>query len=125
MLNLLASSLAILLLLWSAPVSAETIIIDNSDTNTSNIHYFQVVNGSWVASTIEPGFEGNNYLHDGNAGGGHLAEWVATVGQPAEQYEVFAKWTAHPNRATNTKYTVYHAAGSTDVFVNQTQNGGA
>ena len=40
-------------------------------------------------------------------------------------YEVYARWTQHPNRATNAKYTVNHAGGSALVSVNQMAGGGA
>jgi len=55
---------------------------------------------------------------------GNAATWTPNVAQ-AGQYEVYARWTSHANRATNATYTVTHAAGSTAVAVNQQQNGGA
>ena len=39
-------------------------------------------------------------------------------------YQVYAKWTANPNRATDAKYTVHHSAGASTMAVNQQQNGG-
>jgi hypothetical protein len=48
--------------------------------------------------------------------------WNVTV--PASgQYEVYARWTAHPNRATDAKYMVRHDTGDTMLAVNQRQNG--
>lgn len=48
--------------------------------------------------------------------------WNVTV--PASgQYEVYARWTAHPNRATDAKYTVRHDTGDALAVVNQQQNG--
>jgi len=44
---------------------------------------------------------------------------------PAGEYAVSARWTAHPNRATNATYTVHHAGGGTEVIVNQQQHGGS
>ena len=41
----------------------------------------------------------------------------------AGQYEVYAQWTRHANRATDATYTVTHAGGSTPVAVNQQANG--
>jgi RHS repeat-associated protein len=43
----------------------------------------------------------------------------------AGSYQVYARWTAHPNRATDAKYTVNHAAGSDMVTVNQEASSGA
>ena len=40
------------------------------------------------------------------------------------RYKVFARWTSHPNRATNAPYTIHHANGQATVRVNQEQNGG-
>ena len=49
------------------------------------------------------------------------AQWtVATAGQ----YQLYARWSAYPNRATNAPYTVTHAGGTTALSVNQQQNGG-
>ncbi|MCP4942950.1 MAG: hypothetical protein GY924_13340, partial [Planctomycetaceae bacterium] len=39
------------------------------------------------------------------------------------EYEVFARWTAHPNRANDAVYAIAHDAGDTSVTVNQQQNG--
>ena len=54
----------------------------------------------------------------------NTATWTPNVAQ-AGQYEVYARWTQHANRATNATYTVTHAAGSSAVSVNQQQGGGA
>jgi uncharacterized protein RhaS with RHS repeats len=51
------------------------------------------------------------------------ATWTPNVAQ-AGQYEVYAQWTQHANRATDATYTVTHAGGSTPVAVNQQANGG-
>jgi len=48
--------------------------------------------------------------------------WTLEV-PASSQYDVYARWTQHPNRATNAPYTVNHAAGSTTVLVNQEQGG--
>ncbi len=37
---------------------------------------------------------------------------------------LYAKWTAHANRATDATYTVNHAAGSSSISVNQQAGGG-
>src|SRR6185295_4175036 len=52
------------------------------------------------------------------------ATWTPNVAQ-AGQYQVYARWTASSNRATDATYTVTHAAGETAVAVNQRANGGA
>jgi len=40
------------------------------------------------------------------------------------RYKVFARWTSHPNRATNAPYTIHHAKGRETIRVNQEQKGG-
>jgi hypothetical protein len=37
------------------------------------------------------------------------ATWTASL--TPGQYQVYAKWTAHANRATNAQYTVIHQSG--------------
>ncbi len=54
----------------------------------------------------------------------NTATWTPTI-PVAKAYRVYARWTAHPNRATNVQYTVTHAGGDTVVAVNQQQNSGA
>lgn len=39
-------------------------------------------------------------------------------------YQVYARWTAGPDRASNAKYLVEHAGGTAEVAVNQRQGGG-
>ena len=41
----------------------------------------------------------------------NTATWLLIV-PAAASYQVYARWTAHPNRATDAKYTVNHAAGA-------------
>ena len=45
--------------------------------------------------------------------------------QLAGDYEVQARWTAHPNRASDAKYSIGTSTGDTTVTVNQQANGGA
>jgi alpha-L-rhamnosidase len=40
------------------------------------------------------------------------------------RYKVYAHWTSHANRATNSPYTIYHAKGQETIRVNQEKNGG-
>ena len=54
---------------------------------------------------------------------GNTAQWSSLVNEQAD-YEVFAKWTAHANRASNAVYTVTHANGVSDITVNQQESGG-
>jgi RHS repeat-associated protein len=49
-----------------------------------------------------------------------LAPALASAGT----YRVYARWTAHANRATDAPYTIHHDGGQTTVDVNQEVNGG-
>ncbi len=117
-------------------------ILDNSDPGT-------VVVGRWKASTAVSGFEGSNYqFHAGfgktiavrkranrnvsadtldpiQAGGrsSNRVTWKPVLTAP-DHYNIFAKWTAQPNRATNATYRVRHRNGTASVVVNQQSRGG-
>ena len=52
----------------------------------------------------------------------NTATWTLNV-PSAGSYQVYARWTQHPNRATDAKYTVNHAGGATQVTVNQAAGG--
>ncbi len=63
-------------------------------------------------------------LPDPSAGtGADSFTWTPTI-PVSGSYQVYARWTAHPNRSTHATYTVNHAAGATAVTVNQEANGG-
>lgn len=51
------------------------------------------------------------------------AIWTPVLTE-AGTYDVFARWSAHPNRASNAPYTIRHQTGETTVLANQQQNGG-
>lgn len=77
--------------------------------------------GGWDISTAVPGYIGEGY-HFAYAGTGEsVATWTFT-GAPPGRYEVFAHWTANPNRATNAPYTIYHTGGETTIPMNQREN---
>ncbi|MGE0875508.1 MAG: RHS repeat-associated core domain-containing protein [Burkholderiales bacterium] len=80
--------------------------------------------GTWPTSTSVSGYVGTNYQVRAAGTGSNVFTW--TLNAPAAgTYEVYARWTQHPNRATNAKYTVSHAGGGDVVTVNQEQGGGA
>ena len=89
-----------------------SLVIDNSNG---------VALGSWPISTAVAGYLGANYQPHAAGIGENRFTWpLAGNGS----YRVYAKWTAHPNRATNAPYTIRHSVGETTVTVNQQQNGG-
>lgn len=84
------------------------------------------VSTGWTKSTSPAGFLGSNYLQDGNTGKTvHKSVKYAAGAITAGVYEVFARWTAGANRATNALYDILTFDGSTKtVTVNQQINGG-
>ncbi|HID48336.1 MAG TPA: hypothetical protein EYP40_01780, partial [Chromatiales bacterium] len=77
-----------------------------------------VANGTWPVSTSVRGYSGGNYQYHAAGSGANSFTWSVAVANPGA-YRVYARWTSHPNRATNATYTVHHAGGSTPVVVNQ------
>lgn len=84
-----------------------------------------VLTGAWTASTNVSGCYGADYLTDGNTGEGtKTAPYIPTL-PAAGSYDVFLRWTASTNRATNAPDDVIHADGTATLSVSQTQNHGA
>jgi len=94
------------------------LILDN--TSASGI----TVTGTWTASTGAGGYYGSNYLHDGNANKGSSRVTYTPDLPTTGSYTVYARWSAHSNRATNAPIVINHASGATTVTVNQQTNGG-
>jgi len=80
--------------------------------------------GTWNNSASVAGYYGANYQTHAAGTGTANFSWSVGVVSPGS-YEVYARWTAHPNRATNAKYTVIHASGQDTVTVNQQINSGS
>lgn len=87
------------------------------DTEDDGV-YFQ---GGWF-NTANPGSWGSpSRLH---ALGTHDDFYHFPLNLPAAgEYEVYAWWTAHSNRATNTPFFITHAGGVSEVAMNQSQGG--
>jgi len=77
--------------------------------------------GTWPTSNSVGGYYGTNYATHAAGTGTNGFTWTLNV-VTAGTYEVYARWTAYPNRATNAKYTVAHSGGSDLVTVNQQAN---
>ena len=95
-------------------VQPNSIILDNTDANYTD---------NWPLSIVAAGYQGNNYQYHAKGTGNNTATWATTEAND-EYYDVYVNWTAHPNRATNAKYTINHQNGSDTITVNQQQNGG-
>jgi N-acetylmuramoyl-L-alanine amidase len=100
----------------ATPSLAAELIVDNSDGPV-------IVKGKWTTSNTTPGFFGADYLFRTPGDGSASVTWPFPAG-PAGRYEVFARWSAGPNRATNATYQINSNAGGSSVPVNQKVNGG-
>ncbi|WP_442506608.1 reprolysin-like metallopeptidase [Novipirellula sp. SH528] len=107
-------------------VSASANIADNDASvvltlDTENTANTTLV-GGWGASSSVPGFDGANYgfAKTGANATATFAPNIATAGQ----YEVFVKYSSHPNRASNASVSVVHADGTLATSVDQRTGGG-
>ena len=114
-----AAGVALLLasLLQAAPIFAAELVVDNSDGAV-------MVKGKWTTTTTTGGFYGADYLFRTAGDGNSSVTWPFPSGT-AGRYEVFGRWSAGPNRASNAIYVINSTSGATNVSVNQKANGGA
>ncbi len=94
-------------------------IVDNADATGVT------VTGSWVVASSTAGFNGSNYLHDGNTGKGSKSVTFTPAITAAGNYMVYAKWPANANCATNVPIKIVYSGGNATVNVNQEINGGS
>ncbi len=110
-------ALATLCATFSAhPAAAAETIVDNSDGSVQ-------IKGNWSPTTTTGGFQGNDYLFRTPGDGKSSVTWPFPGGA-AGRFEVFARWSSGPNRATNATYQVTSNAGTSSVTQNQKTNGG-
>ncbi|GAB3923864.1 hypothetical protein GCM10029976_014720 [Kribbella albertanoniae] len=93
------------------PDLREEVTVDNDGLG------FEVV-GTWNSARGIPGYYGFNYLTHPRGTGTNYARFRPAI--PGDgRYEVLVSYTADPNRASNAKYAIHHATGTTTVTVNQ------
>src|SRR5579864_4160936 len=112
-----AAGLTMLLAQVPPAAMAAELIVDNSDSAIQ-------IKGKWTATKETPGFYGQDYLFRTAGDGTSSVTWPFPSGAAAGRYDVFAQWSAGPNRADNTTFQVSSNAGSTSVAVTQKVNGG-
>lgn len=99
------------------PPGVDPIIVDNTDPQVEVV-------GGWVSSTNATGFEGTDYLWDGGAPKtGKKVIYKPNIVLEGS-YEIFAKWTAHDNRAKEAPYEINDISGVQTVTMDQERNGG-
>jgi hypothetical protein len=75
--------------------------------------------GNWASSSSVGGFIGSAYLHDNNQQKGEMtATYKFAVKQPGN-YDVRIAYTPNANRATNVPVTIEHAAGKSEMSLNE------
>ncbi|GAA5034677.1 hypothetical protein GCM10011506_29300 [Marivirga lumbricoides] len=96
----------------SEPLPTNEIVLDNQDNQVQPY-------GNWETSSHggDNKYE-EDYFHDGNAQKGdksvHFSASVASG-----DYEVFARWYAFSNRATNTPFEIVTSNGTETIYQNQ------
>src|SRR5687767_8654795 len=83
--------------------AAEEFVVDDADASVQ-------VGGGWTSTSMTAGFHGSGYRFRVAGTGSATVRWPAPT-LAAGRYEVFARWTAGANRATDVAYTIAHAGG--------------
>ncbi|HEY0947323.1 MAG TPA: Ig-like domain-containing protein [Opitutaceae bacterium] len=87
---------------------------DNADASGVTI------TGTWTPSTSVAGYYGTNYL--AATAGSNSVCFTPTFPQTGN-YDVYVRWTAHTNRATNAPIDVNHAGGTATFSVDMRTSG--
>jgi RHS repeat-associated protein len=95
---------------------SETIRDNPAGTNTVYV-------GTWTTASTPTGFYGGNY-HTHPAATASTSSVTWNLALATGTYKVYARWPQNSTHSTQAKYTVTHSAGTTDVTVNQRQDGG-
>jgi alpha-L-rhamnosidase len=100
------------------PTPGVTVIVDNDDAGAQ-------LTASWTRETIsEPDQRfGASFAYAPSGNGSTQAVFRPNL-PAAGSYRVYARWTSHANRATNTPFTIHHASGDKVISINQELNGG-
>jgi hypothetical protein len=94
-------------------VDPEELVVDNEDAEY--VGTWPLVTGN--ACAYEEDFQWNEA-----GSGADTATWTPTVYQ-AGDYNVYARWVAHANRATDAPYTITYDGGSVTIDKNQQTDG--
>ena len=97
------------------PIASE-IIVDNANCTKT---------GTWINSTSIAGYQGVNYIHDGNANKGSMTATFTPNLPVAGTYNVYAIWSADASRSNSVPYNITYSAGTVPVNKNQQANGGS
>ena len=102
-------------------LSASTLLLDNPTAKTTN---GTDLGGNWTRSTSTAGYLGDNYQVRAGTTATSWARWTPRFTSTG-YYDVYLRWTAGWNRATNAKVTINTPRGQYVQYVDQTQQNGA
>ena len=88
------------LVLPPAVVASADELVENSSSPTVQ------VTGPWTTTSGDPGSDSSEYLIRPPSTGDATVFWPFPSTTSAGQYEVFARWTSGPNRASSTYPTI-------------------
>ncbi|MCX8010886.1 MAG: T9SS type A sorting domain-containing protein, partial [Ignavibacteria bacterium] len=91
-------------------------VVDDSSKSFSFI-------GNWYISTSQPDRFGPYYHVSTSGNGSNKAYWKTKL-RSNGYYNVYAYWSAHPNRGRNVPYIIHHSISKDTIRVNQQLNGG-
>jgi len=97
-------------------LAADEVVLDDGSRGVEVV-------GTWAQTSTSGGFYGDGYRFRVAGDGSNRVRWAFPQGTAAGTYEVFARWTSGPNRASNATYVVRHSGESSSVSVDQRQNG--
>ncbi|MGN9912874.1 FAD-dependent oxidoreductase [Phytohabitans sp. LJ34] len=105
------------LLQWPPPPGPGEFVVDSKDVGVTRA-------GTWVTSTSIGGYYGSDYEHDGNTAKGVNRLRFRPSLPSAGTYQVYLRWTADPNRASNVPVDIVHGGGIANRVVDQRVDGG-
>lgn len=97
------------------------ILLDNPTAKSTG---GTAVGGNWTPSTSVSGYHGQDYQTHAASTTTAWARWTPRL-PTSGYYNVYIRWTAWPNRASNAKVTINTAWGQQVKYINQRVNGGA
>jgi Ca2+-binding RTX toxin-like protein len=98
------------------------IIADDAASAPVNGSEGVTLTGNWISSVSNSGFYGTDYLTDNNSLKGSKSVKFTPSIPTTGSYQVYARWTASTNRATNVPFTVSHQGTNSTVVENQQIN---
>ena len=98
-------------------LSASTLLLDNPTAKTTN---GTDLADAWTRSTSIAGYLGDNYQVQAGTSATSWARWTPRF-PTSGYYDVYLRWTAAPNRATNARVTINTPQGQYVKYVDQTR----